>query len=181
MKSIWYQLPAAEWQIVVWHTGKKGPRNSRGFRRRFHCSQLWPMRDQPVAVERNPLASVATRFLDKPVEFGPTVIRLLCGFPTKRVPSLIHGYVDLLMLHQGKRFQRAQYALLVNGLTVYRHSTFILPGAFVAYCGVWHSSLPFYASDARFLNPFDDELPNYCPDGWSESICAYRFRSRVTR
>ena len=78
--------------------------------------QLRPMRDQPVAVERNPFACVVTRFIGKPVEFGPTVIRLLCGFPTKRALPLIHGYVDSLMLCQGKRFQRAQYALLVNGL-----------------------------------------------------------------
>jgi hypothetical protein len=89
------------------------------------------MRDQPVAVKRNPLAGVVTRFVGKPVEFGPTVIRLLCGLPTKRALPLIHGYVDLLMLYQGKRFQRAQYALLVNGLKVYRHGSFIVLGAVV--------------------------------------------------
>jgi hypothetical protein len=31
---------------------KKGPRNSR----RFHCRQLRPMHDQPVAIERDPFA-----------------------------------------------------------------------------------------------------------------------------
>jgi hypothetical protein len=61
------------------------------------------MRDQPVAIKRNPFASVVTRFVGKPVEFGPavispTVIRMLCGFPTKRALPRIRGYVDLLML-----------------------------------------------------------------------------------
>jgi hypothetical protein len=134
------------------------------------------MRDQPVPVEGNPFASVVTRFVGKPIEFGPTVIRLLCGLPTKRALPLIHGDVDLLMLYQGKRFQRAQYALLVNGFKVYRHGTFIVPGAVVATGGVSHSSLPlFLGSDSRFLNPFDDELPNDWPRRFLEPVCTCRF------
>jgi len=81
-------LPAAKWQIVVGHTGEKGPRNSRGVRRRFHCRQLRPMRDQPVAVERNPFACVVTRFAGEPLEFGPTVIKLLSGFLSLHCHSL---------------------------------------------------------------------------------------------
>ncbi len=90
------------------------------------------MSDQQVAVERDPFACVVTRFVGKPVEFGPTVIKLLRGLPTKRTLPLIYGHPDSLMLCQGKRFQRAQYALLVNGLKVYRHGMSIVSGAIVA-------------------------------------------------
>jgi hypothetical protein len=90
------------------------------------------MRDQSVAVERNPFACVVTRFACKPVEFGPIVIKLLCGLPTERASPLFHGHTDSLMLSQGKRLQWAQYALLENGLKVYRHGTSIVPGAIVA-------------------------------------------------
>jgi hypothetical protein len=89
------------------------------------------------------------RFAGKPLEFGPTVIRLVCGFPTKRALPLIHGYVNSLMLGQGKRFQRAQYALLVNGLKVYRHGTTIVLGVIVAGGGVSHSSLPAFCAQLR--------------------------------
>ncbi len=108
------------------------------------------MRDQPVAVERNPFACVVTRFVGKPVEFGPTINRLLCGLPTQRAFPLIHGHTDSLMLSQGKRFQRAQYALLVNGIKVYRHGTSIVPGVIVALGGISNSSLPgFFADQIR--------------------------------
>ena len=107
------------------------------------------MRDQPVAVEGNPFASVVTRFVGKPIEFGPTVIRLLCGLPTKRALPLIHGDVDLLMLYQGKRLQRAQYALLVNGFKVYRHGTFIVPVPLSPPAVFRIARSPFFAGQTR--------------------------------
>jgi hypothetical protein len=100
--------------------------------RRFHCRKLRPVRDQPVAIERNPFARVVTRFVGKPVEFGPTVIRLLRGLPAHRTLPLFHGQMDSLMLCQDERFQRAQNSLLVNGIKVYRHGISIVPGAIVA-------------------------------------------------
>jgi hypothetical protein len=54
------------------------------------------------------------------------------------------------MLCQRKRFQRAQYTLLVNGLKVYRHGTSIVPGPIVDGGGVSRSLLPhFFAVQTR--------------------------------
>ena len=81
------------------------------------------MRDQSVAVKRDPFACEVTRFVGKPVEFGPAVINWLCGLPTKRTFPIFHGHMNSLVLCQSKGFQRAQYTLLVNGLKMYRHGT----------------------------------------------------------
>ncbi len=120
------------------------------------------MRDQSVAVERNPFAWVVTRFVCNPVEFGPTVIKLLRRIPTERMLPLFHGHMHPLMLCQRKRFQRAQYALLVNGLKVYRHGAFIVPGSLVA--------------GARRL-PYEAQPPGPCGKPTAELIRRIRVNS----
>jgi hypothetical protein len=84
------------------------------------------MRDQPVAGKRNPFARVGTRFIGEPFDFGSPVIKWLRRFPTQRTIPIFHGHTDSLVLRQGKGFQRAQYAMLVNGLKVYRYDTSVI-------------------------------------------------------
>ena len=102
---------------------KNGCETPRLFRRRFHCRQLRPMRDQPVAIERDPFACVGTRFVGKPFEFGAAVIKRWSRFPAQRRIPIFHGHMNTLVLGQRKGFQRAQYTMLVNRLEMYRHGT----------------------------------------------------------
>jgi len=81
------------------------------------------MRDQPVAIERKPFACDGMRFVGKPFEFGPAVIKRLSRFPAQRRIPIFHGHMNTLVLGQRKGFQRAQYTMLVNRLEMYRHGT----------------------------------------------------------
>ena len=90
------------------------------------------MGDQAVAIECDPFACEVTRFVGKPFEFGPAVIKWLSRFRAQRRIPIFHGYMNSLVLCQRKGLQRAQYTLLVNRLKMYHHGTIIVPGDIVA-------------------------------------------------
>ena len=82
------------------------------------------MRDESVAVKRDPFAREVTRFVGKPFKFGPAVINWSCGLPAQRTFPIFDGQVNSLVLCERQRFQRAQYTLLVNRLKMNRHGKY---------------------------------------------------------
>ena len=90
------------------------------------------MRDQSVAIERDPFVCEVTRFVGKPVEFGPAVIKRLSRLPNSAEDSDLPRSHELAGALPAQGFQRAQDTLLVNGPKMYRHGIFIVWGAMIA-------------------------------------------------
>ena len=110
--------------------GQKWPFDSCGPCRRSNSREIISVRNQATAIERHPLTGVGRRILSEPSEFFAPLIDmagiLRVLLRDLRCRLIFHCNSNALVFRQGKGLKRAQYALLVDGLQVLNHDSFII-------------------------------------------------------
>ena len=117
---------------------QEGPVHPSGAGCRADRRKFGSMSDQTTSVERDPLTCIRNRLVGKPQKFfAPFVCRRRRS--VLRPCLIFQRQANPMAFRQGKRLKWAQYSLLVNGVKLSDHGTFI-----VAFGGVSHHSSSFF-------------------------------------